>query len=172
MPSERDLRRRVRSMLRFRTSVTSGDLMPELLRGRVEMLANVSDLPTMPISGPWHGLPVTPALATWQIQKADTGKDVVPMHTAYDVREHLPSPMAFWTVYARGTHQNMSVFGKHYSYMQPGVYLLRLCPGGFDTRKLHDGVYDLVVTATDIRGNHSTASERFSVHNKPGVVGS
>ena len=28
------------SSIRFRTSVTSGDLMPELLRGRVEMLAN------------------------------------------------------------------------------------------------------------------------------------
>ena len=157
--------------IRFRKTVTGNDLMPELLRGRIELLASVSDKPTMPIAGPWHDLPVMPARVTWQIRKADTGKVLVPTHTAYDVRDHLPSPTAFWTVYARGTHQNMSVFGRHYSYMQPGIYLLRLTPGGFDTTTLRDGVYDLVVTATDIRGNHSTSTERFSTHNKPGVVG-
>ena len=158
--------------IRFRKSVTGADLMPELLRGRVELLANVSDTPTMPIAGPWHGLPVTPALVTWTIVQAATGKAVVPPHTAYDVRDHLPAASAFWTVYARGTHQNMSVFGKHFSYMQPGVYLLRLSPGGFDTASLRDGVYDLVVTATDIRGNHSSTTQRFCIHNRPGVVGS
>ena len=52
-----------------------------------------------------------------------------------------------------------------------GVYLYRLAPGGFDTRSLPDNVYELVVTATDIRGNHSSYVQRFSVHNRPGVVG-
>ena len=65
----------------------------------------------------------------------------------------------------------MSVFGRHYSYMQPGVYLFRLTPGGFDTRTLPDAVYDLIVTATDVRGNHSSTTQRFSVHNRAGVVG-
>jgi hypothetical protein len=65
----------------------------------------------------------------------------------------------------------MSVFGKHFSYMQPGRYLFRLAPGGFDTRRLRDSVYDLIVTATDIRGNSSSLAVRFSVHNKPGVLG-
>jgi hypothetical protein len=65
----------------------------------------------------------------------------------------------------------MSVFGAHYSFMQPGLYLVRLTPGGFNTQTLHDAVYDLVVTATDIRGNHSSATQRFSVHNRPGVSG-
>ncbi len=159
------------SSIRFRASVTGKDLMPELLRGRLELLASVYDMPTLHVPGAWHDLPVTPALVTWQIERADTGKVVVPSHTAYDVRNHLPAPTAFWQVYARGTHQNMSVFGKHYSYMQPGVYLLRLTPGGFDTRALPDSVYELCVTATDMRGNHSTTVQRFSVHNKPGVVG-
>src|SRR5438093_697537 len=77
----------------------------------------------------------------------------VPTHVVYDVRDRLPALGDFWRVYARGTHQNMSVFGRHYSFMQPGVYLFRLAPGGFDTRRLPDCVYDLVVTATDIRGN-------------------
>ena len=157
--------------VRFRTSVTGKDLLPEILRGRVEMLAAVSDLPTMPVPGVWRNLPVTPALVAWEICRADNGKVIVPRHTAYDVRDHLPAANAFWQVYARGTHQNMSVFGAHYSFMQPGLYLIRLMPGGFDTQTLHDGVYDLVVTATDIRGNHSSTMQRFSVHNRPGVVG-
>jgi hypothetical protein len=155
----------------IRTTVTGRDLMPELLRGRVELLAAVADAPTLKVPAPWTDMPVTPALVSWQIRRADSGKVVVPAHTAYDVRDHLPAPTAFWRVYARGTHQNMSVFGKHYSYMQPGLFLLRLTPGGFDTRQLADAVYELVVTATDIRGNHSSTVQRFSVHNRPGVTG-
>jgi murein DD-endopeptidase MepM/ murein hydrolase activator NlpD len=157
--------------IRFRTSVAGKDLLPEILRGRVEMLASVSDLPTTPVPGVWRNLPVTPALVTWEICRADNGKVIVPTHTAYDVRDHLPAANTFWQVYARGTHQNMSVFGAHYSFMQPGLYLIRLAPGGFDTQTLHDAVYDLVVTATDIRGNHSSTALRFSVHNRPGVSG-
>lgn len=65
----------------------------------------------------------------------------------------------------------MCVFGTHYSYMQPGVYLFKLAPEGFDTRRLTDDVYDLVVTASDIAGNQSSSTQRFSVHNRPGWVG-
>ena len=65
----------------------------------------------------------------------------------------------------------MCVFGKHYSYMQPGVYLFRLAPDGFDTRTLTDDVYDLVVTASDVAGNQTSATQRFSVHNRPGRAG-
>lgn len=159
------------SSIAFRTSVTGGDLMPELLRGRVELLASAYDMPTMRVQGSWHDLPVTPALVEWRIERATDGKVVVPTRVAYDVRTHLPAPSAFWRIYARGTHQNMSVFGKHYSFMQPGVYHFRLAPGGFDTHTLPDGVYELVVTATDIHGNHSSLAQRFSVHNGAGDVG-
>jgi hypothetical protein len=118
------------------------------------------------VPGVWHDLPVTPALVEWRIQRADTGKVLVPTRVAYDVRQHLPAPGAFWNVYARGTHQNMSVFGKHYSYMQPGVYRFLLTPQGVDTRTMSDGVYELVVTATDIRSNHSSLVQRFSIENR------
>ncbi len=154
----------------FRQTVTSSDLMPEILRGRVEIVASAHDLPSLPVHGVWHDLPVTPALVEWRVQRTN-GKVVVPTRVTYDVRQHLPSFRDFWRIYARGTHQNMSVFGKHYSYMQPGNYLFRLTPGGFDTRTLRDDVYELVVTATDISGNHSSFVQRFSVHNRPGVVG-
>ena len=155
----------------FRRSVTSADLMPEFLHGRVELVASAYDLPPLPVPGAWHDLPVTPALVTWRIEQATTHRVVVREHTAYDVRGPMPSNDLFWRIYARGTHQNMSVFGKHFSYMQPGRYLFRLTPGGFDTRTLRDGVYDLIVTATDIRGNNSSLAVRFSVHNTPGVLG-
>jgi len=155
----------------FRRSVGSADLMPEFLRGSVEIVASAQDMPSVHVPGEWHDLPVTPALVEWRIAQATTHRVVVPEHVAYDVRHTLPANNSFWTVYARGTHQNMCVFGKHYSYMQPGEYLFRLTPGGFDTKTLQDGVYELVVTATDIRGNSSSVAVRFSVHNKPGVVG-
>jgi hypothetical protein len=155
----------------FRRSVTSSDLMPELLRGRVEIIASAYDMPSLPVPGEWNGLPVTPALVTWRVEQAVTHRVVVRDRVAFDVRHTFPSNGLFWSVFARGTQQNMCVFGKHYSYMQPGHYLFRLAPGGFDTRTLRDSVYDLIVTATDIRGNSSSLVERFSVHNKPGVLG-
>ena len=154
----------------FRRAVTSSDLMPELLRGRVEIVAAAYDTPAMPVQGAWHDLPVTPALVEWRIQRV-TGKVVVPERVVYDVRRTLPSNTDFWKVYARGTHQNMSVFGKHYSYMQPGAFLFRLAPGGFDTRTLPDDVYELVVSVADVAGNEHSSVQRFSVHNRSGVVG-
>ncbi len=153
------------SSVEFRSATSGDELMPELLRGRVELLAGAYDMPSERIAGAWHDLPVTPALVEWRIQRATDGKVVVPTRIAYDVRQHLPAPSAFWHVYARGTHQNMCVFGKHYSYMQPGVYRFRLAANGFDTRAVPDGVYELVVTATDIRGNHGSLEQRFSIEN-------
>ena len=159
------------SSVRLRTSMTGDDLMPDLIRSKVELLASVCDMPTRRVPGAWRDLPVTPALVTWEIRRADSGKVVVPTHIAYDVRNRLPAANAFWQVYARGTYQNMSVFGRHCSFMQPGLYLIRLTPRGFDTRSLDDAMYELVVTATDIRGNQSSTVQRFSVHNRRGVAG-
>jgi hypothetical protein len=157
--------------IEFRHTVAGSDLMPELLRGTVEIVASAQDFPTLTVPAPWTDMPVTPALLRWSVVAAKTGRVLVPARTVYDVRDHLPAHTDFWRVYARGTHQNMTVFGKHYSYMQPGRYLFRLAPDGFDTHSVPDGVYDLVVTATDIHGNHGSLAQRFSVHNAPGVVG-
>jgi len=96
----------------------------------------------------------------------------VPRRVAADYRTTVPKNSAFWNVYARGTYQNMSVFGPHYSYLQRGCFLFKLTPKPFDTRTLHDGVYDLVVTASDIRGNSRSLSLRFTVHNRAGWIGS
>lgn len=156
----------------FRAGAAGGALLPELVRGRVEIVAAASDTPSLRVRGEWHGLPVAPAVVEWRLVRADTGRTVVPTRVVFDARDRLPAPGGFWSVYARGTHQNMAVFGAHYSYLQPGSYLFRLTPGGFDTRTLRDGVYAVVVTAIDVRGNSGTLTERFSVHNAAGVVGS
>jgi hypothetical protein len=158
------------SSIHLRTTDEGKDVMVGFVRGRVQLLAEAYDTPALPVPGTWHGLPVTPALITWRIERWD-GKVIVPEHVARDVRTTIPSNATFWTVYARGSYQNMSVFGKHYSWGQPGSYVFRLTRDSFDTRRLGDGVYQLVVTVRDTAGNHSSLAQRFAVHNAPGVVG-
>ncbi len=148
-----------------------GGCLANFVRGRVEMQAGVSDLPTVPALGIWRDMPTTPALVTWRVQFW-TGKVVVPERIALDFRSTIPAPAAFWAVYARGTFQNMAVFGQHYSYLQHGAYHVRLSARPFDTRTLRDGVYDLIVTAKDSRGGSASRTQRFTVHNRSGWVGS
>jgi hypothetical protein len=147
----------------LRRSDSGRDLFPNFVRGRVEIVANADDEPTM-ASG-WHG-PATPALITWQIRNF-AGRIMVPERIAVDFRTTVPAQSAFWNVYARGTYQNQTIFGKHYSYQQRGAYFFKLAPH-FDTRSLRDGVYDLIVKATDIRGNTGSQTLRFTVHNRGG----
>jgi Peptidase family M23 len=155
----------------LRASETGRDLMPNFVRGRLVLVAEAYDSPQLPVPGAWKGMPVAPALVTWRLHKLG-GRTVVPETIAADFRSTIPSNGAFWSYYARGTYQNMSVFAKHYSYAQPGCFLFKLTRTPFDTRRIHDGVYDLIVTATDIQGNHSSLTRRFTVHNRAGWVGS
>jgi hypothetical protein len=157
--------------LSFRQPGTVAELMPGFVRGSIDLVADAYDLPTLPVAGHWHGLPTMPALVTWRVQRW-TGKVIVPERTAVDFRSIEPANAAFWSTYARGSYQNMCVFRPHYSFAQPGVYLLELTPRPFDTTSLRDGVYDLVVTASDLAGNRRSATRRFTVHNRSGWVGS
>lgn len=145
----------------FRRDETGGGELPTVVRGRILLVAEASDQPTINAPRAWRGLPITPALITWRI-KSWGGKTIVGTRVAVDFRGRLPS-RSFWQIYARGTYQNMAVFGRHYSWGQPGSYLFRLA--SFDTASLPDGAYDLVVTATDMRGNSSSLSQRFGVAN-------
>lgn len=163
----RDATHPVVASIRLQTNNAGGVAFPNFVRGRVWLVAQAFDKPSLSAPGDWRGLPVAPALVSWRIQRV-TGPVVVPTRVAVDFRANEPENSAFWSVYARGTFQNMTVFGNHYSLQQPGCYLFLLSPTAFDTRFLHDGVYDLVVTATDIRGNASSRSLRFTVHNAPG----
>ena len=149
----------------LRRTDTGRELFPNFVRGRVEIVADAEDEPTTPGRNIWHG-PVTPALITWQIRNF-AGRVVVPERIAADFRTTVPSDSTFWSVYARGTYQNQTMFGRHYSYQQCGAYLFKLAHG-FNTRTLRDGVYDLTVRASDIRGNTGSQTFRFTVHNRGG----
>jgi hypothetical protein len=146
----------------FRPTEVGPDVLPNLIRGRVLLVASAEDDPTIDAPEGWKGLPVTPALITWEV-RSWTGKVIRGRRIAVDFRNALPD-RSFWSVYARGTYQNMAVLGRHYSWAQPGSYLFKLGPA-FNTRQLRDGAYDIVVTATDIRGNSSSLSRRFTVAN-------
>jgi len=123
----------------------------------VDLEATAQDMPSTPVPGVWHDLPVTPALLEWRLVDA-TGRDVVPTRVVYDVRTHLPAPSTFWSVYARGTHQNMTTFTHFYAFRQPGVYLFRL-----GDLTLRPGTYRVIVTAVDIRGNHGSREQQVVV---------
>jgi hypothetical protein len=155
----------------FRAPGGTAEVIPNFMRGSVDMVAEAYDTPSIPVPGAWAGLPVAPALLTWRIQDLD-GLATVAETVAADFRATIPDNSQFWSHYARGSYQNMSVFGPHYSWGQPGCYLFKLTPKPFNTKSIPDGVYDLVVTATDIRGNQGSRSRRFTVHNRPGWVGS
>jgi hypothetical protein len=149
----------------FRTAA-GADVLPVFVRGRVEIVADAEDAPTAAGFRKWYG-PVTPALITWRIRSLRTRRNVVRERVARDDRNGVPPNSSFWRIYARGTYQNQMVFGNHYAYQERGRYLFKLAQQ-FDTRSLRDGVYDLIVTASDVRGNTGSQTLRFTVHNRAG----
>ena len=100
-----------------------------------------------------------------------------PQHCRPDRRAHSTSPSTFAPRCPRtrpsgactpaGRTRIKRSSGQHYSYLQRGAYLFKLAQQ-FDTRTLRDGVYDLIVKASDIRGNSSSQTLRFTVHNRRG----
>lgn len=161
-----DATRPVVRAITFRRTNGGPDVLPNFVRGRIEIVADAEDTPGAAGFHKWYGS-VTPALITWRIRSLRTGRDVVRERVARDVRNGVPRNSFFWQVYARGTYQNQTVFGNHYSYMEPGRYLFKLAQQ-FDTLTLRDGVYDLIVKASDVRGNTGSQTLRFTVHNRQG----
>ena len=148
----------------FRHAETGRDMLPGALRGSVIIVAAAEDQPTIDAPGGWRGLPVAPAVVSWEV-RGFGGNVVVPRQTAFDARGRLPGDCNFWKVYVRGAYQNMAMFRGHFSYGQRGMYLFRLSPAKFNTRQLRNGAYDLVVIATDTRGNSGSLARRFAVDN-------
>jgi Peptidase family M23 len=141
--------------------------MPYFVQGTIQPVVEAVDTPELRVPGIWGDMPITPARLTWRIEKW-TGRVVVTERITRDVRETVPSNARFWDTFARGTYQNMAVFGSHYSYLQNGRYLFKLSATPFDTRTLRDGVYTLVVQAEDTAGNRDVQRLRFTVHNRGG----
>jgi murein DD-endopeptidase MepM/ murein hydrolase activator NlpD len=140
-----------------------GTRSSELARahGSVTFVAQAIDVPALSVPGRWHGFPVTPARVTWRIER---GGRIVLRGVAQDGRS-LPKNAQFWRTYARGTYQNWPVFHGHKAQFVTGRYLYKLTPKPLDTRRLRNGVYELVVTASDASGNSDVLSLRFTVDN-------
>jgi hypothetical protein len=154
--------------IQLRTADDAPAELPSFVRGSVQLYAEAYDTPAIRVPGTWNDMPITPAVVGYRIETW-SGTVKVPERTVWDTRTTIPPNSTFWAHYARGTFQNMSVFGSHYSWGQPGCFVFRL--GTLDTHSLPDNVYRLVVTASDVRGNESSASIRFSIHNKTGWAG-
>lgn len=148
--------------IEFRKPGTSVELLPELVRGAVELDAPVADL-IRPAAPGWVGMPTAPAEISWRVERARDHAVRLRERVAFDVRRWVPSESRFWQIYARGTRQNMPTFRRHRYWRQEGLFLYRL--GNLDTRKLADGIYDLVVIARDIRGNTASRTATFLIYN-------
>ena len=146
----------------FRRPGSLAELLPELVRGSVEIDVPAYDSPRPAAPGEWQRMPTAPALITWRIEQAGDHAVRVRDRIAFDVRSSLPTA-AFWDVYARGTRQNDPTFRKHRYWRQQGLFLFRL--GVLDTRTLNDGIYTVVVTVGDIRGNAARTQSTFLVYN-------
>jgi hypothetical protein len=147
----------------FRRPGSSADILPELVRGRVELDVPVSDTPTVAAPGEWATMKTAPAYVSWRVESARTHAVQLRDRAAFDARHHVRSNRDFWSVYARGTRQNDPTFHKHRFWRQDGVFLFRL--GVVDTTQLKDGIYSVVVTARDIRENTATRRQTFLVYN-------
>ena len=133
--------------------------------GKVQLVADAFDTPPMRVPGKFDGLPVAPALVTWTITR--NSRVIVRKHVAADFRHRLPPNSRFWDVYARGTYQNDTRFGKAQYASTPGRYLF-LLSRRFDTKSLRNGAYLITVRATDVRGNTGVRTTMFSVLNSGG----
>jgi hypothetical protein len=149
--------------VQYRRPGSITELLPELLRGRVEVDAPVFDIPSPAAPGEWKTMTTAPARISWRVERARDRAPMIDEHVPFDVRTHVPSAGDFWRVYARGTRQNMPTFRGHRYWRQSGYFLYRL--GVINTLRLADGIYTLVVTASDIRANTTTARITFLVYN-------
>jgi murein DD-endopeptidase MepM/ murein hydrolase activator NlpD len=148
--------------LRPTSSLVSLD--PAKVCGTVSIVAAAHDTPPLAVPGVFAGFPVSPVLITWSLARIG-GEIYVPDVPAADFRTALPATRSFWNVYARGSYQNAPRFSNQ-QYFMPGRFLYNLA-GYVDTRSYPNGVYEVTVRASDMRGNASEAAEEFTIENQP-----
>jgi hypothetical protein len=131
--------------LAFR-SPTGHALRPGALAGTVEAVVWADDRSSRSVPGPWHGLPVAPALVALSISTPE-GRLVRQIVLA-DFRHTLPDDELFWHVYASGTYQNVPAVGRRLNLGTPGRYLY-----GAPLGPLPAGPLVATAVARDICGN-------------------
>jgi hypothetical protein len=134
--------------------------------GLVTIVAAADDAAPMAVPGAWSGFPLSPALMTWSLARVG-GSEYVRDAPAVDFRTTLPVAREFWNVYARGSYQNAPRFSNR-QYFMPGRFLYNLA-SLVDTRSYPNGLYEVTVAVSDMRGNNSAAALQFKIENKPGT---
>jgi murein DD-endopeptidase MepM/ murein hydrolase activator NlpD len=151
----------------FRRWNTLQELDPLGVCGQVSLVADVFDTPQLKVSGSFAGFPVGPAFVRSTLRRVGNGELLSWNTTAADFRGTLPTEPEFWRIYGRGTYQNAPRFGPRQYNLMPGRFLYNLTPpAGLDTQTLANGVYQITVQASDIRGNTRALSRRFTVVNQ------
>jgi hypothetical protein len=132
--------------------------------GIVSIVAAADDAAPLAVPGVWAGFPLSPALMEWSLAKVG-GPVYVRNAPVFDFRTTLPVARDFWQVYARGSYQNAPRFSNQ-QYFMPGRYLYNLA-SYVETRTYPNGLYEVDVDVTDMRGNSSEAALQFRIDNKP-----
>jgi hypothetical protein len=145
--------------------LTGRELSPLDVHGHVLLTAEAHDISSVPAPDIWEGLPVTPAVLSWSLERLGSERPVVPRTVVVNFRDSIPPNRDFWEYYARGSYQNMPRFGERLFPGVPGRFIFELTPEGLNTSRFRDGVYIVSVTAMDIRGNLGTASKRITIQN-------
>ncbi len=154
----------------FREYGTLRELDPLAVCGRVSIVADAHDTPPMKVTGTFANFPVSPALVVWTLRRVGSGLVVAPPTIAADFRGTLPLTADFWNIYARGTYQNAPRFGPRQFGLMPGRFIYQLTPPtGLDTRTLPNGVYQVTVRASDVKGNVGSLNQRFTISNQAGT---
>jgi hypothetical protein len=148
----------------FRPPQSLLPLDPGTICGTVSLAATAHDTPPLPVPGAFGGFPVSPALVTWSLANVD-GSFFVSGLPAADFRKTLPAARNFWSVYARGSYQNAPRFSNR-QYFMAGRFMYNLT-SLLDTRFYPNGVYEIGVQVSDMRGNSSEAEQRFTIANDP-----
>ena len=142
-------------------------ISPHALTGKIRILANSYDTPTLPSPYPWGSLPVSPARITWSLATL-SGRYLV-RNTAADFRYSEPFRFQFCSVYAPGTDQNFAAVLGKFHWGKAGRYLFDLTPDLLNTTFLPNGRYRVTVKAEDTAGNAGVRSTIVEVDQGPAL---
>ena len=144
-------------------------LSRDRLFGRVDVRVRVSDPQTLVgwfQELPWLAAPHHPFRLAVTIRQLQTGR-VVRRREVFRAEQMLGLPAG--RHFAPGTEQNLPANGcmaLHRSVRCDGIYWLRLFPLRYwDTTRLSDGRYRVVVRAWDVAGNLATAEAAVTIAN-------
>jgi hypothetical protein len=138
----------------------------EIVCGTVSIVAAADDTAPMAVPGVFANFPLAPALITWSLAKVG-GSTYVRNVPAADFRTTLPEARTFWNVYARGSYQNAPRFSNR-QYFMAGRFLYNLA-NLVDTRSYPNGLYEVTVGVSDMRGNSSESALQFKIENHAGT---